>query len=286
MRRSAALVLAFFFLVSMTWSQTATSNPSNQTTTTANPETGSQQTPPPDAAPPQNPQSSNPHAQTPPPNTTPPAETDQPVLEHRGSTSAVTSGSVLTIPAGTEIKATLDTPLSSKTSQVGDRFTATLTQPLMATDGRTGIPAGARLNGEVTQAESGKVLPSVRGKGKLNLRFRELVLNDGTRVPLTATLTAVRDTRGTRAGNTNEEGQVESRTSGTEVAKDVGIGAAVGTVAGLIFGSALKGLAIGAAAGGGYVLAAKGKDVNLPASSGMVLRTDQAITVPASSVGR
>lgn len=253
MRKTAALILTIVFLVATPWSQTSSSPSSNQTTTTANPETGSQQTP------------------------TSPSSADDP------QSAPTSSGSVLTVPAGTEIKATLDTPLSSKTSRGGDLFTATLNQPLMATDGRIGIPAGARINGEVTQAEGGKVLPSVRGKGRLNLRFREIVLNDGTRIPLTATLESVRDTSGARAGNTNEEGQVESRTSGTEVAKNVGIGAAVGAVAGLIFGSALKGLAIGAAAGGGYVLAAKGKDVNIPANSGLVLRTGQAISVPASS---
>jgi len=274
MRRTAALALALLFLVPTIWSQTTAPPISNPTSTPA--EQGSQPAPPQEqpatTAPPQS-------------TTTPPQEpTGEPVLGHRAPEAAVSSGSVVTVPAGTEIRATLDTPLSSKTSKAGDRFTATLNQPLMATDGRTGIPAGTRLNGEVMQAESGKVLPSVRGKGRLNLRFREMVLADGTRIPLQATLVSVRDTKGTRAGNTDEEGQVESRTSGTEVAKNVGIGAAVGTVAGLIFGSALKGLAIGAAAGGGYVLAAKGKDVNIPANSGLVLRTDQAINVPATSV--
>lgn len=278
MRNAAALALTFLFLVSIAWSQT-TPAPSNQTATSANPETGSQQT----AAP--QPSTEDPRAGQAPPaqNTTPPQEPSTgPVLEHRAPESAANPAGVVTVPAGTEIKATLDTPLSSKTSKPGDRFTATLNQPLMATDGHIGIPSGTRINGEVAQAESGRVLPSVRGKGRLNLRFREFVLNDGTRIPLTATLVSVRDTSGTRPGNTDEEGQVESRTSGTEVAKNVGIGAAVGTVAGLIFGSALKGLAIGAAAGGGYVLAAKGKDVNIPANSGLVLRLDQVITVPTS----
>jgi hypothetical protein len=61
------------------------------------------------------------------------------------------------------------------------------------------------------------------------------------------------------------------------VAKDVGIGAGIGTVAGLIFGGPLKGLAVGALAGGGYVLATKGKDVELPAQTGLVIRLDQPV---------
>jgi hypothetical protein len=43
-------------------------------------------------------------------------------------------------------------------------------------------------------------------------------------------------------------------------------------------------LAIGAIAGGGYVLATQGKDVDIPAQSGMKLRLDQALSIPASAV--
>jgi hypothetical protein len=93
-----------------------------------------------------------------------------------------------------------------------------------------------------------------------------------------ATLLSVHDKK---AGS---EGEVTSSTGGKTVAKDVGIGAGLGTVAGLIFGGALKGLAIGAIAGGGYVLATQGKDVDLPAQSGMKLRLDQALSIPASAV--
>jgi hypothetical protein len=94
----------------------------------------------------------------------------------------------------------------------------------------------------------------------------------------------VNSTKGkTSAGS---EGEVQSGNTGKRTAKDVGIGAGVGTVAGLIFGSALKGLAIGALAGGGYVLATNGKDVELPAQTGMVLRLDHNLSVPANSAVR
>lgn len=218
---------------------------------------------------------------TPPATPEPQDQTQQaPVITDRTDTPATGGRSVA---AGTEIKATLDTPLSTKTSKEGDRFTATVIEPVRAADGATAIPAGARINGEVTNVEEGKALPTVRGRGQLNLRFREVVLSDGTRLPLTATLVSVRNTKGARAGSVDEEGEVKARTSGTQVAKDIGIGAAIGTVAGLIFGAPLKGLAIGAAAGGGYVLATRGKDVNLLANSGILLRVDQAITVPPSA---
>ncbi len=178
------------------------------------------------------------------------------------------------VAAGTEIDATLQTALSTRTSQVGQQFTATVSQPVRGANGEVAIPAGSKLTGEVTEAEQGKTLPSVRGRGKLNLHFTQVQLPDGTTVSITATLVSVHDTKA------NEEGQVQSSTSGKTAAKDVGIGAGLGTLGGLIFGSALKGLVIGAVAGGGYVLATKGKDVELPENTGMKLRLDENLRVP------
>ncbi|MFI5089376.1 MAG: fibronectin type III domain-containing protein [Terriglobales bacterium] len=183
------------------------------------------------------------------------------------------------VPAGIEIQATLQDELSTKFSRYGDKFTAVVSQPVNATDGSLGIPAGSRITGEVVESEQGKTLPAVRGRGKLNLRFRSLILPDGTTLPLNASLISVHNMKA------NEEGQVQSGTSGKTAAKGVGIGAGLGTVAGLIFGGPLKGLAIGAIVGGGYVLSAKGKEVDLPPNSGMILRLEQTLRVPEQTGG-
>jgi hypothetical protein len=189
------------------------------------------------------------------------------------------------VPKGAEIRATLDTPLSSKTSKVGDRFTATVAQDVKGVNGSVGIPAGSKLNGEVTEVEQGKMLPQLRGKGRLNLRFTDVALPDGTHAPVFLTLKNVTDTSGKQSSSssTSSEGEVSSRTSGGGAAKDVGIGAGVGTIAGLIFGHALRGLAIGAIAGGGYVLATQGKDVEMPAKAGLILNTDSPINISTSA---
>ena len=212
-----------------------------------------------------------------PPATQPPTDQTNPTSNPAASQSSGVSASG-EVPAGTEMRAALDTPLSTKTSKPGDRFTATVSQPVHGSNGVV-IPAGARVEGEVAEAEQGKTLPSVRGRGKLNLRFRDLVLPNGQTVPLVATLVSVNNTSGKNTHKADNEGQVQSSTKGKDVAKDVGIGAGIGTVAGLIFGAPLKGLAIGALAGGGYVLATNGKDVNLPAETGMVIRLDQSLSI-------
>ncbi len=184
------------------------------------------------------------------------------------------------VPAGIEIHATLQDELSTKTSHYGDKFTAIVSQPVNATDGSVGIPAGSKITGEVIESEQGKTVALLRGRGKINIRFRDLILPDGTTLPLNASLESVHNMKA------NEEGQVQGGIGGKTAAKDIGVGAGLGTVAGLIFGSALKGLAIGAIAGGGYMLATKGKDVEIPANSGMVLRLEQALYVPSQTAGR
>lgn len=211
---------------------------------------------------------------------------NEPVLQQRPPVppaSSIPAGSRV-VPAGTELHATLDRLLSSKTAQAGDTFTATLSEPVTARNGAVLLPLGTKLQGEVTDVEQGKVLASVRGKGRLDLRFREVTLPNGTTLPITASLLGVNETGKKTGASTDNEGGVSGGTTGGRVVRDVGIGAGIGTVAGLIFGSALKGLAIGAIAGGGYVLATAGKDVELPAETGLRIQLDQNVPIPANAV--
>lgn len=174
------------------------------------------------------------------------------------------------VPANTEIRAILDTPLSSKTSQPGDRFTATISRPVL---GHTGvvIPAGARVEGEVSEPEQGKAVASLRSKGTLNLRLRDVVLPTGQTIALAATLVSVNRTLGPNLPQADNESQANSATQGSN------IGTAGGD--GVIFAGPLKGLAIGALSGGGYVLATNARYVSLPAQTGMVIRLVQGISI-------
>src|SRR6266404_9533448 len=74
--------------------------------------------------------------------------------------TSTTSGEVA---AGTQIHATLDSRISTDTSKVGDTFTATISDPVRASNGGIAIPAGAKVRGEVTEVEKGKTLGTVRG---------------------------------------------------------------------------------------------------------------------------
>ena len=275
--RKAGLVL--FVLLLVTGVLLAQTQYPNQAPSTTAPPPDATQNYPQTTTPPPPDTTAPPPTQTAPQSTAP--EGQSPVLGTRPATTPTNvQGQV---PAGTEIRAVLDTALSTKTSHAGDQFTATVSEPVNGTQGAVLVPAGSKIHGQVTESEEGKTLPAIRGKAKLNLRFTDVQLPNGQTLPLTATLVSVNDTKKGTSENTSTEGEVtQGRSTGT-IAKDVGIGAGLGTVAGLIFGSPLKGLAIGAIAGGGYVLATGGKDVNLPAESGMVLKLDRPLDVTGAT---
>jgi hypothetical protein len=172
------------------------------------------------------------------------------------------------LPGGAEIRATLDTPLSTKTSKPGDRFSATVTQPVRDLNGNVVVPIGAKVNGQITEADDNKTNAAVRDMGHLNLRFTDVQLPSGSDIPLNATLMSVHTIKATSVRR--------------PVPGDGAVGAGIGTVgAPAGFGPPLRGLAVGTFTGGGYVLATNGKRVDLPAQTGFRLRVDRNTPVPS-----
>jgi len=128
------------------------------------------------------------------------------------------------IPAGTTIVVRNTSALSSGTATTGQRWSGTLVNDL-AVDGKVVAPAGSRVRGTVSDAESSGRLSK---PGTLALEVTSV--ND---IPVTTDMYAV-----------DGEGHTKSN-----VAK-IGGGTAVGALLGGIFGGG-KGAAIGAAAGAG-----------------------------------
>jgi hypothetical protein len=185
------------------------------------------------------------------------------------------AGESTDLPASTEMRATLDTPLSSKTSKPGDRFTATVSQSVSGNNGEVVIPAGARVEGEVSEVDQSKAQTSLRGKGTLNLRFRDVVLPSGQTLPLVSSLVSVNNTNGLYLQRSENEGRVESGNEGKSATAEEGGGANAPQKPS--FGRPLKGLAVGNLAGGGYILAITGSHVDLPAQTGMVIRLEEGL---------
>ena len=94
---------------------------------------------------------------------------------------------LVTVPIGTVVPLRIDTALSSNSSRVGDRFTATVFQSVVV-DSRAVLPEGAKVEGHVTG-----ISPGERGRrpGTIAVAFDRIVLPNGASIPIEAALTAL-----------------------------------------------------------------------------------------------
>ena len=157
------------------------------------------------------------------------------------------------IPAGTEFDVRLQKTLSSKTSQIEDRFEATTLVDLRDEDGRVLVPSGSVMRGTVADVTKAT---RIERKGKLRVTFDRITIK-GRSSPMAASVTQA----------------LESEGIGGEKEK-IGIGAGAGAILGAILGG-VKGAVAGILIGGGGVIAAtEGTDVELPAGTILRVRLD------------
>ena len=162
-----------------------------------------------------------------------------------------------TLAVGQELDVRLQSPLSSETSTVEQRFEATTAVDLMQ-NGRVLVPAGSVVRGVVSDVKRPGRLDRV---GSLTLSFDQIVVR-GRTVPIRGMATQVFESRGIR----DEVGTA-------------GAGAGVGGVIGGLIGG-VKGAILGAVIGaGGAIAATEGKDVHLPAGSIIRVRLDSRANV-------
>ena len=112
------------------------------------------------------------------------------------------------LPIGAAIWMTLKTPLYSNISHPGERFTGTVSRDVLA-HGKVLIPAGATIMGKVVYAHDGNRW--LLGKAKLRIRPEDLILPDGTHIPMYANIV---DTARTTGANTSGDGTITSGPSG------------------------------------------------------------------------
>ena len=94
----------------------------------------------------------------------------------------------LTVPSGTRFKTRLETPISSKLSEVGDTIIVTLLEP-MAIDAQHVLPRGTEMTGKVTFVKRpGKV----KGRAEVYALINELTTNYGSE-PIQVSIDASND---------------------------------------------------------------------------------------------
>jgi hypothetical protein len=179
-------------------------------------------------------------------------------------TAAASPGTnTVNLPTGTRILVRTIDAVDSDRNQVGDKFQASLEQPVMVNDVVV-IPKGADVYGRLTAAsEAGHI----QGRSQLKLELTGVVVN-GQTIPLVT-----------------GDYSVSGSSRGATTAKRVGGGAALGAVIGAIAAGG-KGAAVGAGVGAGAGTAVqvmtKGEQVHVPSETLLEFSLQQEVRVPVA----
>ena len=181
-----------------------------------------------------------------------------------------------TVSSGKRVHARMNNTLSSKTSHVGDKFTASTTEPVYSTTGVVVIPEGSELIGRVDA-----VTPARKGghPGTIDVSFTQVRLPNGTTRRINGSLTdlytddAKSDVEGTASGDKMKHRKIIF----------IGGGGAGGAVLGGAIGGG-KGALIGGILGAGAGLLGermtKGEEAEVRSGTEFAVILNQAISLP------
>jgi hypothetical protein len=177
------------------------------------------------------------------------------------STSAVSSSETVSVPAGTQLRVRMIDSIDSNTNKVGDRFQASLDDDLIVKNAFV-APRGTDVYGRLASAkEAGRI----EGRSELKLELTGIVIN-GQTMPITT-----------------GDYSVSGKSRGSDTAKKVGGGAALGALIGAIAGGG-KGAAIGAGVGAGagtaVQVATRGQQVHVPSETLLTFSLAQPTMLP------
>jgi hypothetical protein len=166
----------------------------------------------------------------------------------------------LVIPAGTTLTVTIDQTVSTKTSTPGERFAASLAEPVTV-DGNEVLRTGTKASGTVTEAgEAGHI----KGSAALAITLDSLTVGGQKYRIETSTYSEATKGRGKRT------------------AIGAGGGAAAGAIIGALAGGG-KGAAIGALAGGGAGTAGAAytgnRDITIPAETRVHFKLTRSVSI-------
>ncbi len=183
------------------------------------------------------------------------------------STPASTS-SAHTIASGTPVEVTLHDGITSRTNHTGDHVSASVTHDVMDASGNVAIPAGSPVNvliGGITASKAG----DTHGDGAIELTVESITVNGEHR----SVGVEVRDVPHTMKGRGVTGGE----------ATDVGVGAAVGAIAGQLIGKNTGGTviggAVGAVGGGAVAVAGAQSDIVITPGTHISFSLPQSLTI-------
>jgi hypothetical protein len=166
----------------------------------------------------------------------------------------------VTLPMDSVIGIRMDGAVSTETAKIEDKITAHVSRDVTV-NGRVAIPAGTKLEGNVTLVERGG---KFKDRPRLGVRFTTIILADNVRVPIqTETIFRVGDS------------------PMPEASAKIGGSAVVGTLLGAVIGGkkgAAIGTAAGAAGGTGAVMAGSRNETGLANNTPLTVRLTSPVT--------
>jgi len=185
------------------------------------------------------------------------------------------------LPVGTAVKIKLETPISTATNRRGDRFGGRVTEAVML-NGKTIIPVGAALEGEVMRASQPR---RIGGTPTIDLHPESITMPDGQSYRINAVIV---DTSYRPETSVNNEGEIKGR--GRDRMDNIELGAAAGAGAiagGIISGgkAALIGAGVGATATTVHWLF-KRRTAEVPAGTEIVMELDRPMALTAATGGQ
>ena len=199
-------------------------------------------------------------------------------------TPAVYAQSNQIVP-GTQVRLRLVNGLSTSVAHDGDPFTAVVTEPVFMGSEMV-LPAGAKVHGTVTTVNRPKLFSMFRGGASMSLVFNSIEVESRlfpARMSILSIYNGGTDSGKARKDLKTVEGEVVQQNR--SIKSDVGavaVGTAAGSTVGLVFSHVLRGTVLGLAGSGAYIVARKGKEVELPAQTGILVRMDSIVALPAA----
>ncbi|HVN77643.1 MAG TPA: VWA domain-containing protein [Terriglobia bacterium] len=186
----------------------------------------------------------------------------------------------LSIPDGEKLILELQTSLNTASTREGTRADFKTTEDFLM-DAQVVIPRQSRVEATVTEVHHpGRV----KGRANLRLRFDQIVLADGTKLPFHASIVRAGFAKLGKKGEGQESIKGEKGSGGSLVS--VAAGAAQGAIMGGVFGGgkgAAYGGAAGAAVGMAEILLKRGPELDLPRNMLFEVQLDDALNVPAKA---
>jgi hypothetical protein len=204
-----------------------------------------------------------PAAYAPTPSAQSPAPNSAPVPSATSSSIPRTTAQSVVVPSGTQITVRTIDAVDSDKNHPGDKFQASLEQPLVVND-ITVAPKGTSVYGKLQQVQEAGQLT---GKSQLRLALTGIVIN-GQTYPLSS-------------GEYEVSGKSRGRSTATKVGGGAALGAVIGAIAGGGKGAAI-GAGVGAGAGTAVQVVTKGDQVHVPSETLLEFTLDQPVSLPAS----